>query len=231
MTRPDTLHGLEIPYSKSVDELVKLTKETAPLCWAAYTALGFHNSDKSIEALTSLLANQDWTHKRSAIEAIGNNENGLRLESQLIDSLNDSNKFVVSAAIKSLSNLGSKKAHDKIKSLIGSENVEIQHAAIEGLSGLFEQNDFNFLIDFYKVSAKESTRKKIGFVLAIHIDESNWKMFFDTFSKDSIIRHREWALTSAINFSKDKTFIEKFLTDTDGHIRKMAKRFAGQGCA
>jgi HEAT repeat protein len=231
MTRPDSLYGLHVPYDKSVEELIQITKERPPICWTAYTALGYHNSGKSIDALTELLNTDDWTHKRSAIEAIGINKKGLQLEKPLIDFLVDTNKFIVTASIKSLSNLHSLTAHDKIKELVDSENIEIKHAAIEGLSTVWKPDDFAFLIDTYKTTTTESSRKKVGYVLAEHTDESNWRTFYDTFKIDRISRHREWALTSAIEFSGDKELIEPFLNDTDGHIRKKASRFAAQGCA
>lgn len=225
MTRPDKLYGLEIPYDKTVDELIEITKEKAPNCWTAYTALAYHNSTKSINILEKLLSNQDWTHTRSAIEAIGLNKKGSQLEDKLISYLNHSNKFIVTAAIKSLSNLGCKKAHDKIKSLVNYENLEIQQAAIEGLSHIWESSDFDFLIGTYRKTENQNTRKSIGFVLAEHINDRNWKLLYDAFHNDKITRHREWALSVAKDCSGDKTLIEPFLNDADGHIRKNAKHF------
>jgi len=73
MTQPETRYGLEIPIDKSVEELIELTKGNPPACWNAYTALGNNTSEKSIYALSNSLTNADWTHVRSAIEAIGSN--------------------------------------------------------------------------------------------------------------------------------------------------------------
>ena len=116
MTRPDTLYGLDIPYDRPVGELVQLTKEQPPVCWNAYTALAYNNSENAINTLSALLTNQDWTHLRSAIEAIGKNGNGFKLEDKLLGYLDHAQQFVVTAAINALSNLKSVKAHDKIKS-------------------------------------------------------------------------------------------------------------------
>lgn len=225
MTRRDTFYGLEIPYDKSVEELVQLTKDKPPVCWNAYMALAYKNSDEAIHALEVLLTNADWTHTRSAIEAIGNNVNGIQLENRLFGFLDNSNKFIVTATIKALSKIKSIKAHDKIKTLMNFENAEIRQAAIEGLSSIWQPTDFDFLLDLDKHTNNETIRKSIGFVLAEHVDKSNWRKFFDRFWKDSVIRHREWSLHFAYEFSNDKTLIELFTKDKDGHIRKKAHRF------
>jgi len=102
MTRPDKLYGLEIPYDKSIEELLQLAKDKPPLCWNAYTALAYNKSDKAIHALNTLLTNSDWTHVRAAIEAIGNHVNGILLEDTLIGFLDNHNKFIVRAVIKLL---------------------------------------------------------------------------------------------------------------------------------
>jgi len=225
MTQPDKLYGLEIPYNKTVDELVQLSKEKPPVCWTAYTALSYDKTAKSIQALDDLLANKDWTHVRSAIEAIGRNINGKELEDKLIGFLASSNKFIVTAAIKSLSELKSVKAHDKIKALFNSENIEIKKAAFEGISNIWEAADFDFLIQVYKTSTNERLRKTIGFVLAEHVNEANWKKLFDLFHNDNITRHRDWSLVLANQFSKDQILVDMFLNDKDGHIRRKAKQF------
>ena len=225
MTQPETRYGLEIPNDKSVEELIELTKEKPPACWNAYTALGNNTSEKSIYALTDLLTNSDWTHVRSAIEAIGNNIRGLQLEDKLIRFLDGNNKFIVTATIKALSNLRSENSHDKIRGLINRDNVEIKQAAIEGLSNIWQVSDFDFLADYYNHQENDTIKKAIGFVLAEHVDKSNWKRFFDIYSIDTITRHREWALVFASEFSSDEKLIAPFLKDKDGHIRKKAQKF------
>ena len=179
MTQPDTKYGLEIPHDKSIEELILLTKEKPPVCWNAYTALAYNKSDTSLDALNSLLTNSDWTHIRSAIEAIGNNINGIKLEDILIEFLNSNNKFIVTATIKALSNQKSVKSHDKIKALIHFDNLEIKQAAIEGLSNIWQPSDFDILLDLDKHTGNENVRKTIGFVLAEHVDKNNWKTFYD----------------------------------------------------
>jgi hypothetical protein len=225
MTQPDKLYELKIPYNKSVEELVQMTKDNPPICWTAYLALGYNRTDKSIYALKSLLTNPDWTHVRSAIEAIGKNINGIDLEESLFSFLDDTNKFIVIATIRTLSNLKSEKAHDKIKKLIAFDNLEIKNAAIEGISHLWQSTDFSFLLTHAKLATNDSVKKNIGFVLAQHVDKNNWKIFFDHYNQDNISRHREWSLTFANTFSGDKTIVQSFLNDKDGHIRKKAKLY------
>jgi hypothetical protein len=225
MTQPEIRYGLEIPNDKSVEELIRQTKEKPPACWNAYTALGNNITEKSIYALNDLLINPDWTHVRSAIEAIGNNIRGIHLEDKLLAFLDNNNKFVLTATIKALSNLKSTKAHDKIKKLINRDNVEIKQAAIGGLSNIWQIPDFDFLVDCYNQQDNDTIKKAIGFVLAEHVDKYNWKRFFDTFSNDPVTRHRQWALDFAIEFSSDEKLIDRFLTDEDGHILKKAQRF------
>ena len=225
MTRPDTLYGLEIPYNKPLDELVQLTREKPPLCWNAYTALAYNNSDKAINALSDLLTNQDWTHLRSAIEAIGKNSNGLKLEDKLLSFLDHSQQFVVTATISALANLKSVKAHDKIKSLTEADNAEICKTAITALSNIWSVSDFDFLLHLDRHTKDENVRKSMGFVLSEHVDKSNWNIFFTHYHNDSIARHREWSLCFAGEFANDKTLIEPFLNDKDGHIRKRAQAF------
>ena len=87
------------------------------------------------------------------------------------------------------------------------------------------RSDFDFLLDTDKHTNNETIRKSIGFVLAEHVDKSNWRTFFDNYKRDSVTRHREWSLHFACEFSNDKTFIEPFLKDKDGHIRKKAQKF------
>src|SRR5215203_4269867 len=223
MTQPDKLYGLEIPYDKSVEELIQLTKEKPPVCWTAYTALSYNKSAKSIHALNDLLSNTDWTHVRSAIEAIGKNINGSKLEDTLIGFLSSSKKFIVTAAIKSLSEIKSVKAHDKIKALTKAESIEIKQAAIEGLSNIWEVSAFDFLLDLSKSEMNETIRKATGYVLAEHVDSTNWKKFFDNYYNDNVTRHRDWSLLFANEFSSDRALLELFLNNNDGHIRKKAK--------
>ncbi|THU39757.1 HEAT repeat domain-containing protein [Niastella caeni] len=225
MTRPDTLYGLDIPYDKPVDELVQLTKEPPPVCWNAYTALALNSSDKAINALSGLLTNQDWTHLRSAIEAIGKNEKGIQLEDKLLAYLDNPHQFVVTAAINALSNLKSAKAHNKIKLLTKAENIEVCKTAITALSNIWSVSDFDFLLQLDKLTRDESVRKSIGFVLAEHVDKNNWNDFFTHYNSDSIARHREWSLCFAGEFANDEKLIEPFLNDKDGHIRKRAQAF------
>ncbi len=183
------------------------------------------HQNKSIYALNDLLTNSDWTHVRSAIEAIGNNIRGIQLEDKLIGFLKNNNKFIVTATIKALSKLKSAKAHDIIRELINRDNIEIKQAGVEGLSNIWQITDFDFLADYYNHQDNDTIKKAIGFVLAEHVDKSNWKKFFDIYSKDVITRHREWALVFASWFSSDKKLIDPFLNDKDGHIRKKAQRF------
>lgn len=228
MTQVETQYGLVIPYDKTLEELIQLTKEKAPLCWTAYTALAQNDSDKIISVFEILLENKDWTHIRSTIEAIGKNKYGLHFENRLIDFLNSPNTFIVTSSIKALANLRSEKSHNKIKALIDTEILEIKQTAIEGISKLWQSDDFNFLIEIDKKIANENIRKAIGFVLAEHIDKDNWKLFFEHYYKDKISRHREWSLICANQFSNDKTFLDLFLNDSDGHIRKKANKFKEQ---
>ena len=123
MDQPGTRYGLEIPTNKSVEELISLTQNKPPACWSAYTALGHNTSDQAIPALDGLLASSDWTHVRSAIEAIGNNVNGFQLEDRLIAFLDDNIKFVVIATIRPLSKLKSTKSHDKMIDLANRDNI------------------------------------------------------------------------------------------------------------
>jgi hypothetical protein len=225
MEKLESQFGYIIPYDKNVEELVELTKEEAPLCWTAYIALSKNNSNNIAIVFEQLLDNKDWAHVRSTIEAIGKNKNGLLLESKLINFLNSKNSFIVNATIKALSNLKSTIAHEKIKSLINNDTIEIKQAAIEGISNIWQLKDFNFLIELDKNSTNEDIRKAIGYVLAEHIDNNNWKIFFEHYHKDEIVRHREWALIFANEYSNDKKLINLFLNDKDGHIRKKANQF------
>lgn len=225
MTQPDTQYGLEIPYDKSVEELVQLIREKPPLCWTAYTALAYNKSEKSIQALADLLKGSDWTHVRSAIEAIGNNANGIQLQDKLIGFLESTNTFIVTAAINALSQLKSLKAHDRIKTLANSDKFEIRQAAIEGLSSIWQVADFDFLINLNNQEQSDTIKKAIGFVLAEHVNKNNWKKFFNNFSQDTIPRHREWTLLFAMQFSNDLALIQQFRNDSDGHIRKKATQF------
>ncbi len=227
MTSLDNQNLDQVSGDRTVDELIEMTKQTTPACWVGYSGLGLHTSDKSIDALVSLLNINDWTHVRATIDAIGKNKNGLRCEDKLLTFLDNANQFIVTAAIKALSNLLSTRAHDKIKSLTTSGDLVIQQTAIEGLSSIWEFTDFDFFINLYTQTTNEKIRKSIGYVLAEHCNAQNWKMLFNIFSNDSITRHREWAMTIADSFAGDKVLLNLFLNDTDGHIRKKAKELIG----
>ncbi len=224
-TQPTTMYGLDMPYNKPVLELVEATRGKPPICWNAYTALGYNTSEEAIAALLTLLDNPDWTHVRAAIEAIGKNANGLKLENEVMLFLNNDNEFITITAIRSLASLNCIKAHDKIKSHISNKNDHIKQAAIEALSVIWQAPDFDSLLALDKYSHSDRIKKTIGFVLAEHADESNWKKFFDHYHSSKSATNRYWCLLLACRFSNNRAMVESFLQDKNGHIRKRAEMF------
>ncbi|RYE26841.1 MAG: HEAT repeat domain-containing protein [Sphingobacteriales bacterium] len=216
---------MKVPYEKSISELFRMTKEKPPVCWTAYTALAYNDSHEAIETLAHLLANKDWQHVRCAIEAIGKNINGIRLEDELIKFLDSQAIPIVTTSIRALSNLKSKKAHGLIRALTNTDNTSLRQVAIECLSGAWESSDFEFLLSLAKRPNESNMHKIIATVLAEQIDESNWTLFFEQYHNDIIPRHREWSLLSACQFGHDISLINQFVRDKDGHIRKRAQQF------
>ena len=212
--------------SKSIEGLLLIIKEDAPACWEGYKELAIHDSADAVSELIKLTDSKDWTHKRAAISALGNHKNGLLAENLLIGELEGKNVHLVKAAINALAGLESKKAHGKIKNLVNVGDISIKVEAIRALGKIWDDSDFNFLLDLYKSCGNVSIKKEIGFVISCKTNKDNWVFLFNLFKNDETPRHRLWALQALRDYGDYNALSAKdFLHDKDGHIRAVAKKY------
>jgi HEAT repeat protein len=224
--RPAVWNGVKVPYSASIDELVRLIDGPAPACWAAFVALAHVPGNSALAVLRESTASSNPHVRRIAVEAIGVHHQGHRLGKVIRSLLSDPHPFVVRSACEAAFRQRSVEAHDSIVRLLDADEDSTRVAALRALRGLWQQADFEKVLRVFTSYASGEVRNEAAWTLRSVASATNWDQLFALWRVDPLPRHREWASELALHYGSREVVPElrHLAEDADGHVRKSAAR-------
>ena len=213
----------DLPVS-TLMEIATSTSEKKDVCWAAYIALAKKNTKLSVDFILNGLGNSDWIIRRICVESMQYLTFDTKFVKLLLKMFNDSNEYVIRAACSTCAEFSIKESRPFIQKLINNGDEPTKIVALESLSKLWENTDFELLLNIFKSSLNENIKKTIGFVLSEHVTSLNWLELYQLFKNDKLARHRAWAIELIGKFDSNFEKAKEFLNDSDGHVRIQAKK-------
>lgn len=223
--KPRLMNGITVPYDLSVADLATLVESESSDRWAAFIALGHKLEPEALEVLQNKLHSPDWSLRKAAAEAIGYHCDGARAGSELTRLLRDQSPYVVRAACESLGKLKVGSGHDQVLKLLKSEDSATRGVALRTLGVVWQDSDFDFLLEAMQTDTSEDVRKEAAWTLWQRVGPSNWKILFALWQESKQSRERVWACQLAGKYGDDScaTVLRKLAVDKDGHVRKAAE--------
>ena len=226
MRKPETVNGVPVPYSAAVSDLVARLKPATEYSWAACVALGHNGSKAALDALRVLTSDADWRYRRSAIEALAWHPLGRSLTTHIGHALSDRSHYVVRAACETVAALELREVHNVVLDLLKSSSSSTRLSALRALSQIWSDEDFATIIKVFRSDRVQAVRREAAWALKANASAATWHHLFAAWLDDPLPRHRIWACEIAVEFGgasvRDK--LVQLSGDTDGHVRKAAKR-------
>jgi hypothetical protein len=162
--------------------------------------------------------------RRMAVEVIGKHPQGRQLTPLILQALNDPSEYVVRTACEVAAHWVLTEARDAIVPLLSAASSSTRLAALRCIGSIWLETDFPQIFSMYEQDPEDSVRKEAAWVLRRHVSPENMRLLFESFSKDAIPRHRQWACEIASS-SSDETamqILSALSADPDGHVRHAA---------
>lgn len=224
--RPKYLNGVPVPYDAEVSFLVSQLNRPGPQAWAAFLALGYHQSEEAFKVLVEYATSTNWEYRRAAVDAIAKHSLGKSVVQLLIALLKDPSQYVVREACNAISHLRLQEAHDPIMSLLDLEEDYTKSTALEAIRVLWRPADFASVFHIFCTDPSGDVRRTAAWTLRENASQKTWNELFNAWRTDSLGRHRVWAteLVGEFGDSMSGKELAPLLEDPDGHVRKAARR-------
>ena len=123
--------------------------------------IGCNKKPEALDTLIALAASQDWCVRNAAAGAMKYHEEAKRALPVLRKLLLDSSPYVVRTSCTTLAELQDAESHDNIFALINSSDLSTRITAIQSLSNLYEERDFDLVFEIYKMILTWKYAKKL----------------------------------------------------------------------
>ena len=206
-------------------ELAQILRGDAPDCWTAFIALSERTEPAALDLLLAQCQSSDPHRRRAAIDAIGASPLGRTALTTVRKLLNDPIEPVQHAAIEAAAKLRDSGSHSVIRDLLKSRSVYTRGAAMRALDQLWQDGDFDAVFRVATTDRDERARKQASFVLIGHVPPA-WRRLVEFWQDSAVPRERAWAcdLIERFGDASDRALAERFLKDSDGHVRDAAGR-------
>ncbi|MBI3820793.1 MAG: hypothetical protein HY286_19045 [Planctomycetes bacterium] len=228
-TKPPTVNGVHVPYGAAVAELSDIIKTPGPGAWAAFVALGFHESREALNVLIDSLSSGDATIRRAAVAAIRFHRDGRSAEGHIAVCMRDSDRAVSVAAVETAGFLKLIKLHGQILEFIHSSDAGIRARAVRAFEKVWASGDFDRVLELMLKDPDEGVRRESAMILFSRAEAENWRALFELWKNDPLPRHRVFACELLQKFEAPlaRELAPQFLNDPNGHVRGAARRAMG----
>lgn len=223
--KPENVNGIKVPYDLDESALITLL-ENPKTKWAAFTALGYKDSDTSLQLLIEYYNSKDLYNRIAALKAIADHSKGSQAEKVFSHALADENPHIVTNACLAVSQLGLMLFHDTVAKLIDSNNFSIREEAIRAIGSLWQESDLAKMVHILN-KENDLCRKIAADNLRRHANSINWFEIFKLLSEaEHPPRFRVYACDIALEYGNEKAIniLLKLSKDADGHVRKHAAK-------
>jgi hypothetical protein len=142
----------------------------------------------------------------------------------------DEEEVVAGAATPAVGRLKDLGSHSMVVSQL-RQGPSSQDAALRSLDVLWQTDDFDLVLAIAAGASRRPIRRLASSVLALHTDERDWRRLLTLWRSSELARERVWACNLVASFGgkEDLRFAEAFASDSDGHVRKAARRASQNG--
>ena len=231
MRHPDTINGVDVPYSSTEEELIENIRNDNQAKWSSFIALGNKNSEKSIEFLLSCLSSEDWRIRRAALEAAKYHEHLSEHVDAVVKALKDTSAYVIREACLTIGDVALSDLHEEVFLLLSSKDDNTRANSMYAIDKIWQDTDYNKVLEIFFSDTDIDNRRRAAQILFNHANINTWQQLFDLWKNDSLGRHRMWACKLATVFGLSSVIadIEKLKNDPDGHVRKAAQESLKNG--
>ena len=197
-----------------------------PTTHEAVRELGLREDAVALEILAGVAAVDDQFLRRTALEVIGQHPHGRELRAVILRALDDPSEYVARKACEIVEQWGLLEARNLLLPLLANVNGATRQSAIRALGAVWVDADFQRVFRIYAKDFAADVCREAAWVLRRRVTAADWRVLFDAFSADELVRHRVWACELAGNFSGPEIFplLSRLASDPDGHVRKAAAR-------
>ncbi len=196
-----------------------------PVMVVACEALSVKADYLSFSTLRSLLHDLDWCKRRLAVKGLGKHALFENSADDVLKCLNDKSPYVVREAMRVLANHRVTRAHDRIIALVQSQDETTREVAVSCLEFVYCEDDFDLLLKLLSDKNKK-VRNLLPTIILNVSNKKNWTRAYSLMksSEGAKTRFAACQLLSKFGSALDKTDVNIFLHDSDGHIRNYASK-------
>lgn len=220
--KKEFLHGIPIPYDKSIEELRKLLFSPNMKNFSlACEALSYNDSAEAYVLLKSFIDNKDKYRRLYILKTIFRMPYSEELIPYLEKAITSDDLLFVKAALNVIAEHSIKVSENILRSTIIKHLTKLS-LELYSLSILEKNNEnYRYLTDIFTESKDCLKKEIICDLLQWNYLTENAEELFELFKKDNFAKIRLEAIKIGKNYGFD---ISKFLADIDGHVRDFARR-------
>ncbi|MBR6768023.1 MAG: hypothetical protein IKM34_00870 [Clostridia bacterium] len=224
--KKEILNGTRIPYELSVEELSKMLSSPIMKDFSlACEALSYKNDAAAYETMKSYINDKDKYRRLYILKTIFRHPNAVELIDFLENAITSDDSLFVENGLIVISEYGIK-VSDSLLLLVVTKHLPNLYTAIRSLNTLdICEENYTKLTALFSRAEQCVQKEVIGEVLADKYLPSKSKELFELFSHDRFAKIR----LLAIKIAKEHGYnLSAFLSDMDGHVKKLATKFLGE---
>lgn len=223
---PADIDGVTVPYGRSALELHSIVAAGTAERWAAVVALAHSSDPRAMACLGDLASFSEPYVRRFVVQWIGRCPYGAKLIHLVVERLRDPSGIVVRTAAQVAGELALSEAHTDVIALLKDTSPATRQAGLVALQKLWQEADFETVVEVFKTDASEEVRRTAGWTLRETWSANRAPVLVELWRADPLPRHRVWACQIVTEFPHGQLHqrIACLAEDPDGHVRKAARR-------
>ena len=223
--KKEILNGTRIPYELSVEELSKMLSSPNMKDFSlACEALSYKNDVAAYEAMKSYINDKDKYRRLYILKTIFRHPRAVELVGFLESAITSEDDLFVENGLLVISEYQIKVPDPLLLSVIDKHLPKL-YTAIRSLTTLeISQENYAKLTTLFSKAEQCSQKEFIGEILANKYLPSKSNELFELFGRDQFAGIRLLAVKIAKEYGYN---LSAFLSDIDGHVRKLASKSLG----
>ncbi len=224
--KKEILNGTPIPYDLPVEDLKAMMSSSVMKNFSlACEALSYKNGSEAYQIMKSHINDRDKYRRLYVLKTIFRHPQAAELVGFLENTIVSDDLLFVEHGLGVVSDYKIKVSDSLLLSVVCKHFSNLGYTAVRSLSMLTAcEYHYAKLIELFKQAKRCVQKELVGEILIEKYLPSKSKELFDLFSQDGIAKIRLLALKLAVKCGYN---ISSFLSDIDGHVKKLAMKSLG----
>ena len=218
------LNGIPIPYDLSINQLRQMMESPTMKDFAlACEVLSCHKSHEAYEIMKGYINDKDKYRRLYILQTIFRHPEAVELTDFLEKAISSDDLSFVNNGLLAVANYKIKVSDSLLFSVITKHLSKLSYGALTALKGRgISEENYRNLTKLFQKAEQCSQKEAIGEILFAKYLPAKAMELFDLFRRDTFAKIRLLALKIGNIYHYD---ISPFLSDTDGHVKKLAEAF------